>query len=548
MPGPFEVQAIMSSSSSQSRGSERAVKVIAHLSGRYRGKVHRLTGDRITIGTGADDDVRFSTDDLTPGLSELPPSGPYAVLERVDRAYVLRASPEADVWVNGRRVEERALASGDVLEIGEGGPVLRFRVYPPGSAGHKSVSEVFSDCAACVRHGRGAVDRAGVLIAGPPMELLTRTTPWVRIASAVAMVALLAAVAALWTRSARLERRLLHESRAVRGLAEILERGESAALSDAEIEFLRGRLSDNAARIEALEARSTARAEVIERSARSVAFIQGAWGFEDDRGRSLRFARVPPDGRSPGGPEGLSVDVEGDGPPVEILYTGTGFVVDAAGLLLTNRHVAAPWETDETAMLLAVQGLTPVIRRFHGYLPGIEEPFDLTFVRASDTLDVALLRCAPVDADIPPLRISSTPARPGDEVIVLGYPTGITALVARADPASIQALREAGPLDFWEVARHLSAGGMIGPLATVGVVGQVTSGSVVYDAETTHGGSGGPVLSLDGEVLAVNMAILEEFGGSNLGVPAAEALRLLHAPPIPDAPGGRDSGVEPADR
>ena len=113
---------------------DRPVTVVAHLSGHYRGKVHRLTGDRIAIGTGPDDDVRFSTDDLTPGLSELPPSGPYAALEHVEQGYVLRAAPEADVWVNGRRVEDHTLISGDVIEIGEGGPVLRFRVYPPGSA------------------------------------------------------------------------------------------------------------------------------------------------------------------------------------------------------------------------------------------------------------------------------------------------------------------------------------------------------------------------------------------------------------------------------
>jgi hypothetical protein len=35
------------------------------------------------------------------------------------------------------------------------------------------------------------------------------------------------------------------------------------------------------------------------------------------------------------------------------------------------------------------------------------------------------------------------------------------------------------------------------------------------------------VLSLRGEVLAVNAAILPEFGGSNLGVPARRAAMLL---------------------
>ena len=55
----------------------------------------------------------------------------------------------------------------------------------------------------------------------------------------------------------------------------------------------------------------------------------------------------------------------------------------------------------------------------------------------------------------------------------------------------------------------------------------MTSAAVVYDADTTSGGSGGPVVNLDGEVIAVNMAILPEFGGSNLGVPIDKARELL---------------------
>ena len=55
------------------------------------------------------------------------------------------------------------------------------------------------------------------------------------------------------------------------------------------------------------------------------------------------------------------------------------------------------------------------------------------------------------------------------------------------------------------------------------------NGEQVYDTDTTYGGSGGPVLGLDGNVVAVNAAILPEFGGSNLGVPASEARRLIEA-------------------
>ncbi len=68
---------------------------------------------------------------------------------------------------------------------------------------------------------------------------------------------------------------------------------------------------------------------------------------------------------------------------------------------------------------------------------------------------------------------------------------------------------------------------------------QLTDRFVVYDAETTSGGSGGPVLNLAGEVVAVNSAILPEFGGSNLGVPVEHGRTLLEGARAgaEDAPG-----------
>ena len=101
--------------------------------------------------------------------------------------------------------------------------------------------------------------------------------------------------------------------------------------------------------------------------------------------------------------------------------------------------------------------------------------------------------------------------------------------MARTNPEFVEDLLDADITDFWEVAARLSRAGHVTPLATRGIVGQVTTQSVVYDAETTSGGSGGPVLSLDGQVVAVNAAVVPEFGGSNLGVPAARARELLSA-------------------
>ncbi len=101
------------------------------------------------------------------------------------------------------------------------------------------------------------------------------------------------------------------------------------------------------------------------------------------------------------------------------------------------------------------------------------------------------------------------------------------ALLVRTNESFVDSLMRDPRQDFWTMARHLSEAGHIAPLATRGIVGQATLDKVVYDAETTHGGSGGPVLGLNGEVQAVNVAILTDFDGSNLGIPAAEARRLL---------------------
>ena len=64
-------------------------------------------------------------------------------------------------------------------------------------------------------------------------------------------------------------------------------------------------------------------------------------------------------------------------------------------------------------------------------------------------------------------------------------------------------------------------------MASRGIVGQVSIDAIAYDADTTKGGSGGPVLTSEGELVAVNAAILPEYGGSNLGVPLAEITKLM---------------------
>jgi S1-C subfamily serine protease len=509
--------------------SDRPTPVIVYLSGHLRGMTRRLSGDRLRIGTTFGDEIRVMPHELPPGEAETAPGGYLGALELRDDIYELVAASGAEIWVNGKIVERKLLGSGDVLEIGAGGPVLRFRLYGPGSRAYKSMSEVFSDCRDCARHGgRNALQRARILLAGASRELATQTSPWFR-ATLALLILLIAVTGVLGYRNLRLERRLAVERARIEGLSELLERAERQSLSAEDIARTRRaldeRLSGALERVQALESRAGSRERVISMASRSVVFLQGAYGFvESASGRPLRF--VPPEQLQPGS-QGLQVTLEGDGPLVEVLYTGTAFVATPEGLLLTNRHVALPWEFDPTALSVIEQGFSAVMHRFSGFRPGLEESFDVDLVRASDTADVALLRCTLKQGEAPELVLADVSPRVGEEVIVLGYPTGMQALLARTETSFVEELLASGPLDFWQLAEALSAGGHIAPLATVGIVGQVTPVSVVYDAETTHGGSGGPVLDLDGRVVAVNASIIPEFGGSNLGVPAEQAALLL---------------------
>lgn len=471
--------------------------MVVHLSGSRRGTTERLSGDTLRIGTAADTEIHFPAD-REPLISPL-----HATLRRQGATYELQAEPEQPVWVNGQPVTQATLGSGDVVRIGEAGPLLRFRLYRGGTNAYKSVGDTLSDCVDCARHGgKTPLDRAAIFLTGMPRELATQTAPWFRSVVVLVLVALAVGIAMLAWRSVQLEERLASE---------------------------RTRLAETSERLATLEARAGAAQRVISAASGSIIFVQGAYGFVEPESRKpLRYLALGSDGqpfRSVSG-EPL-ITLEGNGPVVELFYTGTAFIASEDGLLLTNRHVAIPWRDDEWAQALVAQGLVPVSQRLVGYLSGIKEAFNVELVVASDDADVAVLRCSGVTDVAKPLTLSETIPQPGDEVIVMGYPTGIRGLLARADEEFVNKIMSEGEPDFWNVARRLSETGRIAPLATRGIVGQVTAAAVVYDAETTSGGSGGPVIGLDGEVVAVNTAILPEFGGSNLGVPVKHARELL---------------------
>jgi S1-C subfamily serine protease len=228
---------------------------------------------------------------------------------------------------------------------------------------------------------------------------------------------------------------------------------------------------------------------------------------------------------------GPVLDHAGTGPVHLVEYFGTGFLVDRKGLLLTNRHVAEPWWNDSGAQVQVDKGYSPRFTIFRAFFPREPEAFELEVERLDDGMDLALVRFEPRGRRIPvlPLDRSGGGAVAGQPVVVVGYPAGLEAILAKADSAVVKELLASAGTSTERVTEALARKGLIRPSTTQGHIGDITKTDIVFDAPTTQGGSGGPILNRSGEVIAVEYAVLSKFGGNSFGVPIDYALDLLKA-------------------
>jgi S1-C subfamily serine protease len=144
-------------------------------------------------------------------------------------------------------------------------------------------------------------------------------------------------------------------------------------------------------------------------------------------------------------------------------------------------------------------------------------------------VDVAVFQVSVKDVPILPLFTGELHATRGGRIILLGYPTGLNAMLARAEPELVAEVLSVAT-NTKELIAELAKRGAISPVITQGALNEVRERRLVYDAETTSGGSGGPVFGPDGSVVGVNFAVTRDFGGSNFGVPIHFARPLLPAP------------------
>ncbi|QRN98768.1 Do family serine endopeptidase [Archangium violaceum] len=177
----------------------------------------------------------------------------------------------------------------------------------------------------------------------------------------------------------------------------------------------------------------------------------------------------------PGGPGGVE--------PRERIQQGegSGFIIDASGLILTNNHV--------------VENSVDIRVRLND---GRE--FDAKVLGRDPLTDLALIKLEGNVGNLPVARLGdSDQIRVGDPVMAIGNPFGLTSSVS----VGILSAR----------ARDIQAGPYDNFLQT--------------DAAINPGNSGGPLFNMRGEVVGINSAIVGGGTGIGFAVPSNMAKALL---------------------
>lgn len=459
--------------------------------------------------------------------------GIIARLHRAEGSYEIEALDGSEVRVNRDLITTQMLKHGDMIEFGDAGPLSRFRLYQRDKLARKLIGDILSDRFAYLRASRRPlIQRLWRAFRGLIKLLMSETTLLFRLGVIVAISGLVIFAFQQNRLNVLLQQRMEQGSSRLDSVSLALSQARSEALTPNDLKVLRqdirNRITSHSDRLKALELRSEASARVVSESLPAVVFLQGSYGFrETSSGLMLRYI-VDEEGEVLKSDFGQPlVSLEANGPVAERQFTGTGFIVGEKKALVTNRHVALPWENDAGIEMLAHQGLKPEMIKFIFYVPGSPKAGEIELVRVSENADLAVLRYINGDKPENFLSLAAKPATAGDEIVVMGYPTGLRSMLAQSGETFIKELQASGDMEFWSVAARLAENRLIVPLASRGIIGQMTLATIVYDAETTHGGSGGPVLNTDGAVVAVNTAILPEFGGANLGVPVSKVRELL---------------------
>jgi putative serine protease PepD len=196
---------------------------------------------------------------------------------------------------------------------------------------------------------------------------------------------------------------------------------------------------------------------------------------------------------------------------------GSGVVISADGLILTNAHVL---EAGQAAQQQSPLGQTPESGGGAGALQGLSAVFQngnrapVQVVGTDPSADLAVVRAQGVSGLTPATLGDSSQLRVGQEVVAVGSPLGLSGTVTTGIVSALQ--------------RPVASGGAQSGQATV-------LDAIQTDAAINPGNSGGALVDMQGRVVGITSAIASlgqsqggQSGSIGLGfaIPVDQAARI----------------------
>lgn len=176
-------------------------------------------------------------------------------------------------------------------------------------------------------------------------------------------------------------------------------------------------------------------------------------------------------------------------PPRLMEGAGSGFIIDASGLVLTNHHVVEDAREIEVTLFSDPEGNRDAVKRFKATVLGRDALTDSALLQLNGAKDLPVAKLGNSDS-----------VRPGDWVVAIGNPFALS---------------------------HTVTMGIISATSRPFPVEGRQQRVLQTDAAVNPGNSGGPLLNLRGEVIGINTAIMSARSGANVGVGFAVPLNLV---------------------
>jgi serine protease Do len=180
---------------------------------------------------------------------------------------------------------------------------------------------------------------------------------------------------------------------------------------------------------------------------------------------------------------------------------GSGFIIDAKGLIATNFHLISATETRRSPLLRAPE-TTPQTKLVNNVTVTLHDgrQFPASIKGYDEATDIALLEIVPTGPALPVAEMGdSDTLRVGEWVIAIGNPLGLD---------------------------HTVTLGIVSAKGRTGFGGQFDD-FLQTDAAINPGNSGGPLVNAQGKVVGINTLVLERTQGLSFSIPVNTLKAIL---------------------